>query len=450
MNFSDSERFDKVLQTAGFDKAQDFDNADLIVFNSCSVRQKAEDRILGLGKVINRMKEKNPNLVTVLTGCMAKRVWDDRGGKVVNWKWQKDLKAQMPWLDMIIETKHFNNIVNELYKNELLEVEKVEETDPFYDITPSYKSRYQAFLPISTGCDHFCSFCIVPFARGREECRSYDVIYSEFKKLIDAGYNDITLLGQIVNRWVNPKYRGKVKYWEVNTNSYHDEDGEAIDFLQLLERLDEIPGEYWLTFSSSHPLYFKDEIIEFFARAEHVRPYLHFAMQSGSDEVLKSMRRDYEYKAFRDIVMKFKETVPGMAVSTDIIVGFPGETENQFLETADAMEELEFDMAYINEYSPRTGTHSAKIPDDVPHLEKERRKEYLNEILKKTSAKQKQEEVGRILRCIPYKRTKNGTVLRTIKNRDVLVDKNVKLGDFVNVEILEANEWSLKGRLVNS
>lgn len=447
MNHSDSERFDKVLTKAGLQKATDFSSADLLVFNSCSVKQKAEDRILGLGNIIDKIRETNPNLVTVLTGCMAKRVWDDRGGKVKNWEWRKKLQDQMPWLDMIIETKDFNTLVPELFNHGYFDNEKIIKEDKFYDVTPNYKSKFQAFLPISTGCDHFCTYCIVPYARGREECRSFEVIKNEFQGLVDHGFKDITLLGQIVNRWINPDWKGKVKYFEINSNKYNDPKA-AVDFLQLLEKLDEVDGDFWLTFTSSHPMYFQDEIIDFFAKSKHIRPYLHFAMQSGNDEVLKNMRRDYTYGEFRDIVLKFKERVPGMAISTDIIAGFPGETEEQFIDTAYAMEELEFDMAFISEYSPRLGTKSAQMTDDIEHKEKERRKLYLNEILRKTSRKQKEEDVGQVLKCLPYKNTKYGTVLRTIKNREVQIDQTIKLGEFVNIQIESCSDWALKGKFI--
>ncbi len=446
MNFSDSERFEKILSNAGLEKADSIEEADLLIFNSCSVRQKAEDRILGLRKVIEGLKKSNPHLTTVLTGCMARRVWDDRNGKIVNEKWERKLHRQMKWLDLVLETKKFPSIIEELFKNDLFDKKSVIKTDKFFDIKPNYKSKFQAFLPISFGCDHFCSYCIVPFARGREVCRDYDSIVTEFKELVDKGYKDITLLGQTVNRWINPDYKGKLKIKDLNKDKFKSE--TPADFLQLLRALDEIEGDYWLSFTSSHPMYFTEELIDFYSKSKHLRHYLHFAMQSGNDEVLESMRRDYTYQMFSDVVERFKEKIPGMAITTDIIVGFPGETQEQFEDTKNAMEELEFDMAYLSEYSPRLGTKSAQMKDDISHKEKERRKDVLNEILRVTSGKQKKDDVGKVLKCLSYKATKARTFLRTEKNRDVLIEGKVEMGEFVNIEITDCTEWSLKGRIV--
>jgi len=443
MNYSDSERFEKILKNNYLNKVNSIKNADVVIFNTCSVRQKAEDRILGLGPVIKNLKENNPNLVTILTGCMARRMWDSKQSRH-NKKWKTKLKKQMPWLDYIVETMDFPCFMNAIIKKN-----KMNDYEEFFDIIPKYKNKFQAYLPISTGCDHFCAYCIVPYARGREVCRSFESIHKEYSELIKNGYKDITLVGQIVNRWTRPKDKIQKPQLKADTQKLKEvkDHNFILNFLELLTELDKVPGDYWLSFTSPHPQYFSDELIEFFGKARHLRPFINLPLQSGNDEILKRMNRNYSYEEYKNIILKLRKALPDIVITTDIIVGFPGETEKQFLDTQKAMKELKFDMAYINEYSERHGTKASLMKDDVSHKEKEKRKYILNEILRKTSREQKEAEIGKILKCLPYKVLAQKTICKTINNRDVLVFEKIPLGVFLNIKITGCTDWALKGRI---
>ncbi len=481
MNHSDSERFASVVEGIGYRPTESYRDADLVVFNSCSVRQKAEDRILGLGRKVGELKATNPELKIVLTGCMARRTWQgvSKTGSPIQMTQEsreEQLQKQMPWVDIVLETKDFGKLPQRLGMN----VEFKEAPEHYLSYTPMYKNDFQAFVPISTGCDHFCTYCIVPFARGGEVCRDADSIFDEIATLVASGYKDITLLGQTVNRWINPKFDAEIKQGNIANTRIpglnekllsNPGEEEARDFLQLLQKLDQIPGEYWVSFVSSHPNYMTRELIEFLAQSTHMRPYLHFALQSGSDAILKRMNRRYDVADFSEKTKYFKQILPGVSISTDIIVGFPGETEEQFMETARVMETLEFDMAYLSEFSPRTGTAAGLLKDDIPHAEKERRKTYLNdEVLAKTALKNNKKLVGTKQVVLIEKKLKEGWRGKTASYKDVRVSNsklemlnsneiqnsktsktNIDLiGQFIEVEITGCSAWALTGTVIPS
>lgn len=466
MNHSDSERFATIVEDIGFQPVTEFEDADLIVFNSCSVKQKAEDRILGLGKQIDKLKAANPDLKVVLTGCMARRTWSgkQKNGSPIQMSQESreaKLQKQMPWVDIVLETKEFGKLPQRLgYKVEFMG----EKPEHYLSYKPNYKNDFQAFVPISTGCDHFCTFCIVPFARGGEVCRDADSIIEEIENLIAKGYKDITLLGQTVNRWINPKYDEELKQGMIaNTRieglnrelMENPECNDPKDFLQLLQRLDQIPGEWWMTFVSSHPNYMTEELIQFLATSKHFRPYLHFALQTGSDRILKKMNRRHEIGEFIEKTLKFKEIMPGVGLSTDIIVGFPGETEEDFQETAAVMQKLGFDMAFISEFSPREGTAAGLLPDDIPHAEKERRKTYLNdEVLAKTAEANNKALLGTTQKILVEAVNKKGNLKgRTGNYKDTRItgvkDKGL-VGKFIKAQITDYTPWALEAKFISA
>jgi tRNA-2-methylthio-N6-dimethylallyladenosine synthase len=462
MNHSDSERFASILEKINYIGVDTYEQADLIVMNSCSVKQKAEDRIFGLGRIVKKLKENNPELKIVLTGCMARRTWQgtSKTGSPIQMTQESrehELKARIPWVDFVLETKDFAKLPSLLgYK-----ATNFEDPEHYLSYTPKYKNNFQAYVPISTGCDHFCTFCIVPFARGGEVCRHASEIISEVEELVAKGYKDITLLGQTVNRWINPIYDQEMKKGMIaNTripelnkhlmdNPFYD---DPKDFLQLLQRLDQIEGDYWFTFVSSHPNYMTEELLEFLSKSIHFRPYLHFALQSGSDKILKRMNRRHEIAEFVEKTLKFKDIIPGVGLSTDIIVGFPGETLEDLEETAKAMQMMEFDMAFISEFSPRKGTAAGLLPDSIEHQEKERRKTYLNdEILAKTAFKNNQKMLNTKQKVLVESQNRNGSLLaRTGNYKEVTIknnsDKNL-IGSFVVVTITDCTPWALEGEI---
>ncbi|BCX14039.1 MAG: tRNA-2-methylthio-N(6)-dimethylallyladenosine synthase [Candidatus Dojkabacteria bacterium] len=491
MNLSDSERFSQYLNNLGLKETDTWKNADLVILNTCSVRQKAEDRIIG---VVKNIRENSPIQPTiVLTGCMARRVWDE--SKNVANSVQKDkltreneLKNLIPGLDIVVETKDFTTLGERLgFKTKF-----DDKPEHYLSFKPKYKSSFQAYVPISTGCNHFCTFCIVPYSRGKEVCRDASEIIREVFDLVKHGYKDITLLGQTVNRWINPQMKDMFEYNEALTkisglnetplhqkdlekwrdffkaklnSSEYDFDNELKmpkDFLQLLQVIDQIPGEWWTTWISSHPNYMTKELISFVGQSSknnalenkgngHQRPYLHFALQSGSDKVLKRMNRRHTMKEFKEIVKLMKKEIPNLALSTDIIIGFIGETEEDFQLTLKAQKELEFDMIYIAEYSPRSGTAAARLPDKISPQIKAQRKEELNEILKKVAYKKNKKLIDKTLKVLIEGKDRKGYLSgRTPNNKIVRIKSDQSLiGKFVDVKITSATPWALEGIVIS-
>jgi tRNA-2-methylthio-N6-dimethylallyladenosine synthase len=466
MNYSDTERFAAILESDGIKPAKGTSDADLIIINTCSVRQKAEDRIVGLGKKLAALKSTNPNLIIVLSGCMARRSWDDlvlinTAKTAAEIKRQNKLFQDMPWLDIILETRNFPQILNIINNRAINPNPSIEE---YLNYTPNTKGDLQGFIPISFGCNHFCTYCIVPFARGKEVCRSYDQILVEFQQLIQKGYKDITLLGQTVNRWINPKFHDQYDIKSAaaikipNLNTIHineNSESEPHDFLQLLEKLDQLPGDFWLSFVSSHPNYMTREIIDFMARAKHVKPYFHFALQSGSNKILAKMNRGYSVEDFSEIAKYYKQQLPDATLSTDIIVGFPGETEEDFQLSANIMRELKFDTAFISEFSPRKGTAAARITDDITLKTKAQRKAFLNdEILAHTALQNNQQLIGKEKKALLTKLTNKFIFGRLDNGKEIRIDRSdspdrlLEANTFINVQIIDCTSWALSGKLL--
>lgn len=519
MNIADTERFRTILNALEFQEAKSREEADILVFNTCSVRQKAEDRIYGLKKEIEELKTHNPQLITVLTGCMARRRFDNEKSKTgkSKTKREKEIKNHADWIDIVIETtdfhqisKHLKAFDENLQQNEnkqkldkIFAKEPKQNSNPtsmnFLDVTRTPTNKYTAGITISHGCDHMCTFCIVPFARGREINRNFRPILEETKSAIEKGARDIMLLGQTVNRWINPNFEHEFKTGNfiqtriprINTTKLSQTDSqtsEPRDFLQLLEVLDKLDGDFWLSFISSHPNYYTKELIDVIAESVvhscqrqaqqahhdskkgHIRPYIHLALQSGSNEVLRRMRRNHKIEEFIEKVEYMKETIPEVAVTTDIIVGFPGETKEQFEQTAEVCKRLKFDQIYISEYSEREGTGSAFLKDDVSHEQKEERKIIINDILRKTALENNQKLIGttqrvlvsqqehKILNSIKhYKfkaRTKHNKLIQfSIEERDGALSaikghNKINPGQFVDLKVTSVTPWALEGRLV--
>lgn len=457
MNHSDSERFSSIIEGMGYTPTKSIEEADLLVFNSCSVKQKAEDRIFGLGKKIAKLKARNSGLKVILTGCMARRSWQGttKTGSPIQMTQhdrEVELKKSLPWVDIVIETKDFGKLPTRLG----FDTDFKRTPEHYLSYKPKHKNSFQAFVPISAGCDHFCTFCIVPFARGGEICRKAHAILSEVRQLVATGHKDITLLGQTANRWINPDFDQEMKKGMIantridglNTKLMKDATcDQPRDFLQLLQRIDQIEGEWWMTFVSSHPNYMTLELINFLAQSEHFRPYLHFAMQSGSDEILKRMNRRHTVQEFVDKTLLFKKMLPGVSLSTDVIVGFPGETHEQFMETADVMRQLEFDMAFISEFSPRKGTAAGLLKDSISRSEKARRKKYLNdEVLAKTALKNNKKLLKTRQKILIEAVSDKGMRGRTGSFKDTLVtdsrDRSL-IGKFLEATVIDCTPWAL-------
>lgn len=323
MNKSDSERIASVLEDMSYQSASKMNEADLILVNMCSVRQSAVDRVYGLVPKFKKLKEKNSKLKTVLTGCILK----------------KDRRKFAKNFDLISKFKNLN-------------------------IPPKYQTNFRAFIPVSNGCNNFCTYCVVPFTRGPLICRNHQEILKEVKNVINKGFKEIWLLGQ-------------------NVNDYHSPADSSINFPKLLKMVNDIPGNFWIRFISPNPKNFSNELIEIMAKSEKVAKYLNLPVQSGDNEILKKMKRPYTVSQYKTLIKKIREKIPEINLSTDVIVGFPGETKKQFENTVKLFKEIKFNMAYIAKYSPRPGTAAFQMEDNVSLIEKKRREKILREIIEK-------------------------------------------------------------------
>jgi tRNA-2-methylthio-N6-dimethylallyladenosine synthase len=429
MNKSDSERIAGVLEEMGYQRASNENEADLILVNMCSVRQSAVDRVYGLAQKFKKFQTSKPKLRTVLTGCISKRDFL----KFKNFfDFILPIKTLNFWPE-ILKKEKFHFLPDQREKNF---IEKF--SCQYLKIKPKYEKKFSVFIPISTGCNNFCSFCIVPFVRGPLVCRDHQEILEEAKEAIKNGAKEIWLLGQNVNDYTSPS-------------------DPSINFAKLLKMINEIDSNFWLRFTSPHPKNFSDELIETMAKCQKVTPYLNLPVQSGDDEILKRMNRGYTIKEYKNLVKKirkaFKKYRKGLekevAISTDVIVGFPGESEKNFQNTVKLFKEIKFDMAYIAQFSPRPGTAAEKMKDDVSKKEKERRWKILTEVLKETALEKNKKFIGKEIEVLPEEH-KDGSLIgkcRHYKTVKFEGDKNL-IGSFVRVKILDALPWGLKGKIL--
>ncbi|OGZ93088.1 MAG: tRNA (N6-isopentenyl adenosine(37)-C2)-methylthiotransferase MiaB [Candidatus Staskawiczbacteria bacterium RIFOXYD2_FULL_37_10] len=345
MNVSDSERIAGVLEGINFKKTSNINEANLIAVTMCSVRQSAVDRVHGL---VQKFKKLNPKIKTILTGCIL----------------EKDRKKFINSFDYVIDIKDIKKLPEILKISPTRQAQKLRDNvifahSNYLDITPKYSNEFSAAVPIMTGCNNFCSYCVVPYTRGREVSRQAKEIISEIKILSKKNYKEIWLLGQ-------------------NVNSYKD--GKT-NFPKLLKMANNIPGDFKLCFITSHPKDFSDELIKTMKNCKKLSKRLNLPIQSGDDEILKKMNRPYTVAQYKALVKKIRKAIPDISLSTDIIVGFPGETKKQFQNTVKTLKEIGFDMAFVNKYSPRAGTAASKMTDNVPWAEKKRREKILIELV---------------------------------------------------------------------
>ena len=410
MNISDSERISTILEKLKYKKTSNINEANLIVVVMCSVRQSAVDRVHGLAQ---KFKKINPKIKTVLTGCVLK----------------KDRKKFANSFDYVIDIKDIKKLPQILENNprQILRhgVRSDEGQNDYLSITPKYSNKFSATVPIMTGCNNFCSYCVVPYTRDREISRPAKEIITEIKNLIKKGYKEIWLLGQNVN-----SYHGT---WNMEHKT------KQIGFADLLRMIDNIPENFWIRFTSSHPKNFSDELIKVMARRKHITPYLNLPVQSGDNKVLKSMNRHYSVAQYKNTIKKLRKQIPDISLSTDRIIGFPGETKKQFENTAELFHKIKFDMAYINKYSPRAGTAAEKLKDDVSITEKKRREKVLTKILKQTALEKNKMLVGKKTIVLIEEKKNDFWIGKNEQYKTVKIISNKNLlGKFVRVKITEA------------
>lgn len=430
MNKSDSERLTRLLTSCGLVEIDGERGADVIVLNTCSVRQTAEDRVYGMAKKLKQEKERNPDCIVALTGCMAGR---DHDGAI---------RSRLPGVDLFFPTSEMIFLPRRLseLRPDLIDQESgdTNEYDHYLKIKPAYTSRASAYVAISNGCNKFCTYCVVPYARGRQKDRDAHDVIEEVLNLARLGYKEITLLGQTVNLY-RPRDCGVFS----DKNPF---DRSKNCFPALLWELNQIEMIERIHFTAPHPEYMDDDVIAALALPKLLN-YLHLPVQSGSNEVLKRMNRPYTREYYIERIERIRAGKPDIALGTDIIVGFSGETEAQFEETLDLYRTCDFDIAYIGKYSVRSGTVAAKrFADDVPKMEKKIRWRVLQDLMESTVYRKNQRFVGRIVSVLV------DSVEKGIASGNSLDMKRVQfcgsddlVGSVVPVQIDRAIEWILYG-----
>lgn len=429
MNVHDSERLSGLLENSGYTPAAEGTDPDVLVFNTCAVRENADNRLYGTLAMVKPMKDKNPKMQIAVGGCMAQK--------------DKDTVVQKaPWVDVVFGTHNIGSLPTLLQRsahNQTAEVEIVDALEEFPSVLPAKReSAYSGWVSVSVGCNNTCTFCIVPSLRGKEQDRRPGDILAEVKALVDQGVTEVTLLGQNVNAY-------GVHF------SDPDLERDRGAFSKLLRACGDIEGLERLRFTSPHPAEFTDDVIEAMAETPVVCPQLHMPLQSGSDKVLKDMRRSYRSKKFLRILDKVRERIPNAAITTDIIVGFPGETEEDFQATMDVMREARFSSAFTFQYSPRPGTPAAGMPNQVPKNVVQDRYERLLALQEDIMAEENQKLIGSVQEVLVQAsagRKNEKTKRMSGRARDgrlihfTPID-GIRPGDFVDVTVTEAKPYFL-------
>ena len=424
MNEHDSENIKAMLEDMSFTETKDMEEADLILLNTCAIRENAHNKVFGyLGRAKN-LKSRKPGVLVGLCGCMAQE-------EVVVNKILKEYK----WMDFVFGTHNLHKlpqVLEKAIKNHKLNVEVLScEGDIIENIPVKRDSKYKAWINIMYGCDKFCTYCIVPYTRGKQRSRRKEYILKEVEELVKDGYKEVTLLGQ-------------------NVNAYGKDLNDDYKMENLLEDVAML-GIERVRFVTSHPWDFTDKMIEVIGKYDNIMPYIHLPLQSGSDRILKLMGRRYTKESYLELYKKLKDTIPNCSITTDIIVGFPGETEEDFNETLDVVNKCKYDGAYTFIFSAREGTPAAKMKDDVSIDEKEQRLYKLNELINKYSKENNDKYLNTTVKVLLEGTSEKGedTLMgytETMKLVNVKADKKY-IGTIQNVKITDVKTWSMDGKL---
>lgn len=414
MNKLDAEKMDALLQQMGFKSTHKESEADLINVFACSVRQSAINRIDGRLKNWNNIRKQRP-LTTLLTGCVLPRDKKELGKK----------------FDILLDTHQLHTLPH-LLKKRVQDIEDIFPESDYFKLPTKHKSSFQAFVTIQEGCDKFCRYCAVPYTRGREISRPADQIIQEVEDLASKGYKEITLLGQTVNSYNNP------------------EKGNLKTFADLVKAIAQIEGDFWIRFISPYPTDFSNELTEVLATEKKICPHLHMPVQAGSNSMLKKMLRKYTREEYLDLIKRIRRKLPDAAITTDIIVGFCDETEDNFKDTLDLYKKVKFDMAYTAQYSKRPGTQATKLfEDNVPQKEKKKRELELNEVVKKYALANNKKLIENTVPVLAESIKKELLFGKTDTNKPILIKGGSKdlVGQFIDVKVTKALPWSLEGTL---
>lgn len=426
MNVHDSEKFAGMLEEMEYHQTGEIEDADIILFNTCTIRENAELKVYGKIGSLKQLKEEKPDLIIGVGGCMM------QSEEAV-----QQLYEKYPQVDLIFGTHNIHHVPElieriETERDRIVEVWN-EEEGLIPDLPSAREDDFKAWVSIIQGCNNFCTYCIVPYVRGRERSRPLMDIKNEVERLVKQGTKEITLLGQ-------------------NVNSYGKDLDDNLDFADLLLELDKIEDLYRIRYMTSHPRDFSRKLIDVVKNSDSVCENFHLPIQSGSTSILKKMNRGYDKEKYIELVNDIRNELPEASITTDIIVGFPGETEIEFRETLDLVEELRFDGAFTFIYSQRTGTPAAKMGEQIP---KEIKKERLNRLMKlqnKISLENNQKELANILEVLIEGESKNNSEMymgRDRKNKLVIIPKEEGLvGKIVNVKINKVQSFTLFGEVV--
>ena len=424
LNVSDGEKIQGLLKKMGYSFTEDEQEADLIILNTCAVRENAEDRVFGIVGSMKKLKELKPSLIIGIAGCMTAQSHI-----------AEKIKKSYPQVDLVVGTSALSALP-ELLLGALKGAgfrADITEYDDFSEAVEQVRSSsFKASVPIMFGCNNFCTYCIVPYVRGRERSRRPEDIISEVRQLVREGYKEIMLLGQ-------------------NVNSYGKDLGGDMSFPQLLRELNRIEGDFWIRFMSSHPKDASKELIDAIFDCEKVAKHLHLPVQSGSTDVLARMNRRYTIEDYLEIVEHIRSRDPDFSLTTDLIVGFPDETEEDFRATLDIVKKVKYDNIYSFIYSKRSGTKAAEMPDGTSEEEKGRRMRRLLEMQREVSAEHYRRFIGRTMRVLADDVSKKKKGWLTGKSSEFIIvefegDSSL-IGQFADVEITGAMNWAVTGNL---
>ena len=435
LNENDSEKLCGMLEEMGYEKTENGQEADIALFNTCCVRENAEDKLFGKLGELKRLKEEK-GIIIAIGGCMMqeKHITDK-------------IKQSYPFVDIIFGTHTLQRFPEDLYKvlTEKIKLEDILDIDgKVYEGLPIKRdSNIKASVTIMNGCNNFCTYCIVPYVRGRERSREPRAIIEEVKDLAKQGYKEITLLGQNVNSYLRVEREKQIPF----------EEYEGVhSFATLLEAINKIDGIERIRFVSPHPKDFTDDVIDAISKCDKVCKLVHLPLQSGNTKVLKEMNRKYTKEQYLNLVDKMKAKIPNLTLSTDIIVGFPGETDEEFEDTLDVVRKVKFEQVYMFIYSRRVGTPGDRMENQIPEEIKHKRFDKLKELVESQIEENNQKYVGTIQKVLVEGKSKNNQELltgRTDSNKVVIFEGDKSLiGQMINLKIVSEHMWYLKGEAV--
>lgn len=427
MNESDTERIGGQLEELGYAPADDLQDADIVILNTCSIRQNAEEKVYGKIGEVKKLKERNPKVLLGIAGCMAQ----ENKNKLIQ---------RMPVIDFVIGPYHIHDLKDIISRHDAVGSHVVmaelnsQRVQDYSELRAVRKSKIFAWVPIMQGCNKYCTYCIVPYVRGKETSRTISDVYGEVKRLAEEGYKEITLLGQ-------------------NVNSYGLDFRDGTNFGELIRSLDGIEGIERIRYMSSHPRDMTFDMVDAMAESSKVVRHMHLPVQHGSNAMLRRMNRGYTIEHFKELLAYVREKMPDTVITTDLITGFPGETEEMHKETLQLLEDLRFDSAYTFIYSPRRGTPAARMEDQIDDATKHRRLQEIMDVENDISLACNQQMVGKTYTVIvegPTKQTEDNWFGRTSGNKMIIFprEKNIAIGDTICVKVDTAQTWILKGQIV--